>query len=41
MEMPRVPGNWQGVMNRIDDSSDEIKGYFDPVSELIEHPAYP
>ena len=37
MEMPRVPGNWQGVMNRIDDSSDEIKGYFDPVSELIEH----
>ncbi|MDE0003290.1 MAG: hypothetical protein OXQ29_11400 [Rhodospirillaceae bacterium] len=36
MEMPRVPGNWQGVVNRINDSTDEIKGYFDPVPELIE-----
>ena len=36
MEMPRVPGNWQGVVNRLNDSTDEIKGYFDPVPELIE-----
>ena len=37
MDMPRVPGNWQGVVNRIDGSTDEIRGFFDPVSELIEH----
>lgn len=37
MDMPRVKGNWQGVVNRIDGSTDEIRGFFDPVSELIEH----
>ena len=36
MQLPRVPGNWVGVVARIDASSAEVKGFFDPISELIE-----
>ena len=37
MQLPRVPGNWVGVVTRINASSDEVKGFFDPVTELIEN----
>ena len=37
MQLPRVPGNWVGVVARIDASSEEVKSFFDPISELIEH----
>ena len=36
MELPRVPGTWMGVVARIDASSEEVKGFFEPVTELIE-----
>ena len=36
MDLPRVPGNWRGVVARISGSSGDVRGYFDPVTELIE-----
>ena len=37
MQLPRVPGNWVGVVARIDATTEEVKSFFDPISELIEN----
>ena len=37
MQLPRVPGNWVGVVTRINASSDEVRSFFDPVMALIEN----
>ena len=36
MDLPRVPGSWMGIVARINASSEEVQGFFDPVTELIE-----
>ena len=35
MQLPKVPGNWVGVVARIDATTEEVKSFFDPISELI------
>ena len=35
MQLPKVPGNWGGVVARIDATTEEVKSFFDPISELI------
>ena len=35
MQLPKVPGNWVGVVARIDATTEEVKSFFDPISQLI------
>lgn len=37
MQLPTVPGNWLGVVSRIDASTEEVKSFFDPLSNLVEN----